>query len=161
MKSVKKLLLGALLFLAAVITLSATYHYEEDRGLREGFTLGDPEIASIDQMSFGPDGVLFLGDSKKAAIYALDTKDVQSNATVEDIRIEGFDKKIAASLGTTVDNIKISEMVVNPISKNIYFAVQVADGTPCPFKVERRGFRKCPFEGGKLFQNRIDRSGTR
>lgn len=94
------------------------------------FTIGNPGIASINALSFGPDGVLFIGDSKNATIVALDTKDAVAKESAESIRIEDIDKKIAASLGTTTDNIKVTDMAVNPLSKTIYFSVNIVDGTP-------------------------------
>jgi hypothetical protein len=37
--------------------------------------VGTPEIKSINTLAFGPDGILFIGDSKSAALFAVDTKD--------------------------------------------------------------------------------------
>jgi len=128
------------LFSLVLLTLSATVNLEPESNLTENFITGNPEIASINQMSFGPEGILFLGDSKNATIYALNTKDVQASSEVADISISGFDKKIASSLGTTIENIEISDMAVNPVSKNVYFAVQVADGTPVLLKLKGEGF---------------------
>ncbi|MEL6918990.1 MAG: hypothetical protein AAFO99_14830, partial [Bacteroidota bacterium] len=121
----------------------ATIHTETD--LKEGFTTGDPEIASMDKLTFGPEGILFVGDSKNAAIYALDTKDMEEKTDGEEIRIEEFDKKIAASLGTTVENVQIKDMAVNPISKNVYFAVTVTDGTPVLLKLNGEALEHIPL----------------
>ena len=142
----KKLLPKIMAVLVAITTFSFSYDHDERSELTKGFTFGNPEIASIDQMSFGPEGILFLGDSQNAAVYALDTKDVQSADKVEAIRIEDFDGKIAAALGTTIDNVKINEMVVNPISKKIYFAVRVADGTPVLLKLKGEEFEHVPLK---------------
>jgi len=136
----KKITLAATLCAILILTLSATDAIETKSDMTEGFVTGNPEIASINQMSFGPEGILFLGDSKNAMVYALDTKDQQVNEKATEINITGFDNKIAASLGTTVENIKISDMAVNPVSKNIYFAVNVTDGTPILLKLKGEGF---------------------
>ena len=117
----------------AYITIASVSKKESD--LTTNFVVGDTEIASINALSFGPEGVLFIGDSKNAAIYALDTKDVTVNEKAEKINIQDFDIKIAASLGTTVDNIKVTDMAVNPASKNVYFSVNVGDGTPVVLKL--------------------------
>lgn len=124
----KKLFSGIVICGMAFITIAAVSKKEND--LTADFAVGDPGIASINALSFGPEGVLFIGDSKNAAIYALDTKDVTVKEKAERINIQDFDVKIAASLGTTVDNIRITDMAVNPVSKNIYFSVNVGDGTP-------------------------------
>jgi len=136
----KKIIPAFALCAVVLLTLSATINMESKSNLTEGFITGNPEIASINQMSFGPEGILFLGDSKNAAIYALDTNDMQANSADVDMNIEGFDTKVAESLGTTIDNINISDMAVNPISKTIYFAVQVADGTPVLLKLKGEEF---------------------
>ncbi|MDT0607711.1 hypothetical protein [Croceitalea rosinachiae] len=117
--------------IAAMAALGISAAIEKDTvALTADFTYGNPEISSINSMSFGPEGILFIGDSKKATIYALDTQDKAIKEKGGEIRIEGFDKKIAASLGTTVDDIKIMDMVVNPISKMPYFSISTIDGTP-------------------------------
>lgn len=136
----KKIVLALALCAMVLLTLSATDIIEPESNLTEGFVTGNPEIATINQMSFGPEGILFLGDSKNAAIYALNTKDLQATNKVAEINISGFDKKIASALGTTIENIKISDMAVNPASKNVYFAVNVTDGTPILLKLKGEGF---------------------
>ncbi len=99
------------------------------------FISGNPGIESINALSFGPDGVLFIGDSKNATIIALDTKDTVAKESAEKIRIADIDTKIAASLGTTIDNIRVTDMAVNPVSKNIYFSINIVDGTPIVLKL--------------------------
>lgn len=136
----KKILLACTLFAMVLLTLSATDIIEPESDWTKDFVTGNPEIASINQMSFGPEGILFLGDSKNAAIYALNTKDIIPTDELTEIGMSGFDKKIASSLGTTIENIKIIDMAVNPISKNVYFAVNVADGTPVLLKLKGKGF---------------------
>ena len=99
------------------------------------FVTGNPDIASINALAFGPDGVLFVGDSKNATIVAIDTKDVTARESAEAIRIGGIHEKIAASLGITTDKLRVTDMAVNPISKSVYFAVHIMDGTPVVLKL--------------------------
>ncbi len=137
----KKILLAAGLCALVLLSISATdLTGAAASSLTKDFVNGNPEIASINQMSFGPEGILFLGDSKNAAIYALDTGDVTVTEANNEISIEEFDTKLAAALGTPVENLQINDMVVNPVSKNVYFAVQVADGTPVLLKLKGEGF---------------------
>ena len=136
----KQIVLAFALCAVFLLTLSATNSLEPESSLTKDFITGNPEIASINQMSFGPEGILFLGDSKNAHIYALDTKDVQATEALPEINVSDFDTKVAASLGTTVANIGITDMAVNPISKNVYFAVNTADGTPVLLKLKGEGF---------------------
>lgn len=141
----KKVLVAGALCALVVLTLSNRVSTEPKADLTADFITGNPEIASIDQMSFGPEGILFVGDSKNAAVYAVDTKDVASKTEGEELRIEGFDTKIAAALGTTGDQVTIKEMVVNPMSKTIYFGVQTADGTPVLLRMVGKKFEHVPL----------------
>ncbi len=100
-----------------------------------GFTTGTPEIKSISALAFGPDGILFLGDSKSATIFAIDTKDASRIEKSPSIEIKNIDQKIAALLGTQPQNITVLDLVVNPLSKNIYCAVQSIDGKPVLLKI--------------------------
>lgn len=101
-----------------------------------GMQTGTPALKSISAITFGPDGILFIGDSKSASVIAVDTKDktvVEKAATVQ---VKNIDAKIAAALGTETKNIRIQDIAVNPLSKKIYCAVQNADGTPILLRIE-------------------------
>ena len=89
-----------------------------------------PEIKSISSMTFGPGGVLFIGDSKSATVFAVNTKDVGAAKKITPVDVKNIDKKIAAALGTEVANITITDIAVNPVSKRLYLAVHHSDGTP-------------------------------
>ena len=89
-----------------------------------------PEIKSISSLTFGPDGILFIGDSKSATVFAVNTKDLKQQKKPAAMEIKNLDQKVAAVLGTEVANISIVDMAVNPVSKKLYLAVQNSDGTP-------------------------------
>ena len=95
-----------------------------------GFTMGTPQVKSITALAFGPNGVLFIGDSQNATVVAMDTKDTQKSNVNVTYTVKGIDTKIAEALGTTKENITITDMAVNPVSKNLYIAVKSADGSP-------------------------------
>lgn len=94
-----------------------------------GFDNGTPAIQAISALAFGPDGILFIGDSKSASVFAIDTKDKTSVAKAGTIDVKNVDQKIAAVLGTEAKNISILDVAVNPVSKKIYLAVQTADNS--------------------------------
>jgi len=129
----KKPIALLLLIAAGLIHLSVT---DESSGLREGMTSGDPGIKSISAMAFGPDGILFLGDSKSATVFAIDTKDNTKVDKATALEVKKFDQKIAAALGTEAVNITVTEVAVNPVSKKVYCSVQMADGSPALLRVE-------------------------
>ena len=101
-----------------------------------GLKKGTPEVKSISALAFGPDGILFIGDSKAASVFAIDTKDKTVTEKAATAEIKNIDQKIAASLGTEAKNIRIQDIAVNPLSKKIYIAVQGVDGTPVLLTVE-------------------------
>ena len=77
---------------------------------------------SLGAMAFGPENVLFIGDSRGATVYAIDLED---NAYGSDagVHVGEIDAKIAAALGTTTDEIAINDLAVHPGSQNIYLTV--------------------------------------
>jgi hypothetical protein len=110
-----------------------------------GFIKGTPDIKSATALTFGPNGILFIGDSKSAAVFALDTKDTQK-AKAQAFDVKNLDEKIAAALGTTKDKINITDMAVNPISKKLYIAIQTADGTPALLKLQGTNLQAVPMQ---------------
>jgi hypothetical protein len=91
-----------------------------------GMTAGKASLKSAGALAFGPEGILFVGDSIGAAIYAIDTDD--RGAAAGKIEVKGINEKIAALLGTAPDQILINDVAVNPVSKNVYLSVSRGRG---------------------------------
>ena len=91
-------------------------------------TMGKAELKSAGQLAFGPDGILFVGDSTNATIVALDSEDRLPARSGGKIEIKGINQKIAALLGTAPDQILINDVAVNPISKKVYLSVSRGRG---------------------------------
>src|SRR4051812_9830308 len=105
---------------AAVTVIGLTVAMNRSDSALSGFTTGTPVIKSASTLTFGPEGVLFIGDSQGATVFAIDTKDSRKVTQVQAADIQNIDQKIAASLGTSSENITITDMAVNPLSKKIY-----------------------------------------
>ena len=60
-------------------------------------TAGKADLKSAGALTFGPDGVLFVGDSIGGAVVALDTNDRTPVKTAA-INVQGLDQKIAQVL---------------------------------------------------------------
>src|SRR5437762_13739489 len=93
-----------------------------------GMTEGKPEIKSISQLAFGPEGILLIADSKSAAVFALATGDTTPSAGADSVKVEGINRKIASLLGTSADQILIDDLAVNPLSHIGYIAVSRGRG---------------------------------
>lgn len=93
------------------------------------FMRGTPEIKSMSVLSFGPEGVLFVGDSRGGAVFAIALEDNTPAEAKEPPQIGGVEDKIAALLGSKAEDVLIHDMAVNPLSKNIYLAVSLNRGS--------------------------------
>ena len=102
---------------------------------------GKLELKSAGPLAFGPDGILFIADTKAAAIVALATGDVKAGGSAL-LKVEGINQKIAALLGTSADQILIEDLAINPLSHNAYIAVsrgRGADAIPVLVRVKTDG----------------------
>ncbi len=103
---------------------------------------GKANLKSAGPLAFGPDGVLFVGDTTGAQVVALDTADRTPNTAAVKIEVAGVNQKIAALLGTAADQILVNDLVVNPISKSIYISISRGRGPealPVIVKVDAAG----------------------
>lgn len=128
----KKLFFFTVVLAAIGLLVAATRSEKNTYGLK----MGTPAIQSISAIAFGPDGILFVGDSKSGTVFAIDTKDKAQVEKATAVEIKNIDQKIAAALGTEAKNIRIQDIAVNPISKKIYCAVQTGDGKPVLLSIE-------------------------
>jgi hypothetical protein len=112
-------LCGAL-FLAAAMLFGATS--------LDSLKAGKANLKSAGALAFGPDGILFVGDSMGASIVALDTQDRTSNPAPPAIEVKSVNEKIAGLLGSTPDQVLINDVAVNPLSKKIYISVSRGRG---------------------------------
>src|SRR5580693_9335365 len=122
--------------LAVFVVLAAAFAFGAP------MTTGKADLKSAGPLAFGPDGVLFIGDSMGAQIFAIDTADRTANASGPALEVKGIDSKIAASLGTTADQVSIKAMAVNPVSKRVYIAVtrgKGADAVPVILRLDGTG----------------------
>ncbi len=107
-----------------------------------GMKSGTPGIQHAGPIAFGPDGILFVGDTRGAAIYAIDTGDSTKASTNAEINVTGVNQKIAAMIGSTPQETVINDMAVNPASGNIYLSVSRGlgpDAQPILFKADAKG----------------------
>jgi hypothetical protein len=86
-----------------------------------GLKPGKATLESAGPLAFGPQGILFVGDTKGAALWALDTGDTKPGSGT--INVSGLQEKVAALLGTAADQVAIQDLAVNPLSRKAYISV--------------------------------------
>ena len=57
---------------------------------------GKPAFQSMGPLAFGPDGILFVADTKAASIVAISTGDATPASGGKQLKVEGINQKIAA-----------------------------------------------------------------
>src|SRR4029077_18572321 len=113
------------LCLSIVLGLTATAALQAPTA---SFTEGKVPLTSAGPMTFGPAGILLVGDSVGASIVAIDTADTKAPAAPVKINVEGIDAKIAGLVGITPDQLVINDIAVNPVSKNVYISASRGRG---------------------------------
>lgn len=112
--------------------LSGALAHAVEWGLKEG----TPAIQSAGPLAFGPDGILFVGDTKSATIFAIGTGDTTGDPAKMDLNVSGLNLKVAESLKASA--VTINDLAVNPNSGNVYLSV-TADTKPAIVRVEADG----------------------
>jgi hypothetical protein len=79
-------------------------------------------------LTFGPDGILFVGDTQGAAVFAIDTGDRTVSGRRGAINVDDLGGKIAALLGTDPKAIMVNDLAVNPLSGRAYLSVSRGRG---------------------------------
>lgn len=121
-------------------------------GSSNGVPLGNASVSPVESagaIEFGPNNVLFVGDTKGGAVHAFSLRDIDvvSQVTVSlgsaqtfegrDL-IKRIDQRVADYLGTSVERISINDMKVHGPSKQIFLSVHRGRGpnaTPAILKV--------------------------
>jgi hypothetical protein len=84
---------------------------------------GKPDLKSAGPLTFGPESILFVGDTQGAALFAIDTRDAAPAARKRPVQVKDLAGKIAAMLGTEPRQVQINDLAVNPRSGNVYISV--------------------------------------
>lgn len=109
---------------------------------KNGLTEGTPDLKSAGPMTFGPNGILFVGDTQQAAIFAIDTGDKSGSPSGKKIEVSGVNEKIAGQLGVQPSDVMINDLAVNPQTGNVFLSVSRGrgpDATPVILKLDDSG----------------------
>lgn len=136
----------------------APFGWANNVDLTSNFITGNPQIQSINALAFGPQGILFIGDSRSANIVALDTQESMSRGADEAISIKNLDQQIANLLGTTSDKVNIQDMAVNPETKTIYLAVHLPNGTPVLLKTSGKELKHVALDNVRYSHSKLEKA---
>lgn len=89
-------------------------------------THGNPPIKSIDVISFGPQGLLLIGDGTAGQVVGVMTKDTTKQPTLP-AKLAGIGAQVAARVGAAADGIEIVDLAANPASGKAYLAIRKLD----------------------------------
>jgi hypothetical protein len=105
--------------------------------LPPGFSMGTPGLQSAGALTFGPGGVLFVGDSRAGAVFALAVDDATPDTHRGEVELANIDRRIASLLGMAPDQLVIRDMAVNPITEHLFFSVSRGRGADAPPAIVR------------------------
>ncbi|MSR58077.1 MAG: hypothetical protein EXS05_10425 [Planctomycetaceae bacterium] len=111
--------------LIVVLLTGLTAAAEKHAGLDQ---TGKPDLKSAGPLVFGPEGVLFVGDTQGAAVFAIGVEPATGGAPAADFRFEGLDTKLAALLGIKAADLLINDLAVQPGSGVIYVSASRGKG---------------------------------
>ncbi len=98
-----------------------------DEQIRQSLESGNADPKSMSVLVFSPDGILFIGDSKGGAVFAVETK-AERNDDAEPIQLANVEAAIAARLGTKAEEVMIHDLAVHPVSYEVYLSVSRGRG---------------------------------
>ncbi len=102
------------------------------------FLVNAQEMKTLGALEFSPEGILFAGDKISGAIHAFDLSAEKKSIDKFEINAYNVDAQVAATLGTSVGNVKINDMAVHPKSGEVYLSVtrgHAIDALPVLIKV--------------------------
>jgi hypothetical protein len=105
---------------AAISLLAGRAGYSADVwGLKSGAV----ELKSGGPMTFGPEGILLVGDTTAATVYAIATDDASGDPAKVKLNIPKLQEKVAEVVGSSAERVRINDLAVNPRSGNVYLSV--------------------------------------
>jgi hypothetical protein len=117
---------------AAIVMTSACNFVTADQW---GLERGTPDIKSAGKLTFGPDDILFIGDTKSATVFAVATGNREGNASKASINVDDLATKIGDVVGGTAT---VNDLATNPATGNVFAAV-TADGKPAIVQIDGAG----------------------
>ena len=85
-------------------------------------------LTSVSKMSFNDKGFLFLGDGRRPVVYSIDLGGKISDQPTKPFNLKNVDLILSRFLGVSTEMLRVTDMAVHPLSKDVYLAVSVGVG---------------------------------
>ena len=100
-----------------------------------GLDRGTPDIQSAGALAFGPDDILFVGDTKGAAIFAISTGDTEGERRQANVNIDDAASALSDVCGADAD---IHDLAVNPRTGSTFISL-TAGSQPAICRIDGGG----------------------
>lgn len=99
-------------------------------------TEGHADLKSATTVTFGPEDILFIGDAKAAAVFAIATGDTNGDPSAAEINIDNLPQAIADAIAAKM--VTVNDLAVNPRTGSVFIAA-TADEQPAIVKIDGAG----------------------
>jgi hypothetical protein len=90
---------------------------------------GTPDLQSAGTLSFGPDGIVFVGDQKGASVFAIDTGDTKGIASEASLNVTGVAARLGKLFNVAAGDVKVNDLAANPATGTVFLAVTKGSGS--------------------------------
>ncbi len=108
-----------------------------------GLTAGKPDIKSPGPITFGPSGILFIGDPMGAAVFAVQTGDTKGDASMAMHELDALNLAVGEACGGKA---QIKDIAVNPETGNVFVLATASGKGPVLAKVSGGSVVAVPFD---------------
>jgi hypothetical protein len=116
-----------------------------------GMKTGNPELKSISSMTFGPSGILFIGDALGARLFAFETGD-RNEIGSGPLPIVGLNRKLAEQIHCEPAQLRITDLAVNHETGHLFLAAVVDGQSPRLFQVTGAQLRELDLPNARFSQ---------
>lgn len=109
--------------LSAMFAIAISLNMSQPVAAQSDMDKGDVKLESAGPMAFAPDGVLLVGDTKAAKVYAIQTGESAADPEAVTIKVDDLGSSLGAALGIDSEEVMINDMAVNPKTGTAYLSV--------------------------------------
>ena len=129
----KKITLITLAVAAVVLTAATSFSLIEKTD-SSSLRMEEISLPGATVLAFGPDNVLFIGDSKGAVVHAIKTEGQEVKDPIP-FNLTDFDRVIAKELDIDTRDLIVNDMKIHPASQEAYLAIKKGHAADAPSMV--------------------------